>query len=324
MKSINEKCSLFKPYLKADKWCMGTTPETVNIIDLLIYPFQHDLLNEIRTAKTKDERSILKKQLPAFTPSAIMQGGRGNDKVVQHTGLMQFDIDGIEDRLPEVFEAIKSIPYTLYAARSASGNGIWGLFRISNPKFHSQHFYAMSAAFQTLGITVDPAPKAVASLRFVSYDENAYFNLDAKLFDKRLEPVKTPVSMPKPKVLKPGKSAYNDTDGKELIEKFNKECTAQQMDEILTNFGFQYHSMAASRYRYTRPGKDAKAGLSVDFHETLKTLYSFSSEVPGLSEWKEEGDAGWSCSPITALLLYGCGGTTKEHWATAFKFIKAG
>jgi hypothetical protein len=323
--TITEKCSLFIPYLKSGEWCMSTKPQTVNILDMLQIALQsqHDLIDLIRKAPTKDERSILKKQLWAFTPSSIAKGGRGVKYVEQHSGLMAFDIDGVQDQISEVFDAIKLIPYTLYCGKSASGNGLWGLFRISDPTKHSLHFDAMDQAFKALGISIDPAPRSVASLRYACYDKDAFINDKAKVFDKLFEAVKTPVSLPKPKGLNTSKSTNNDSDGRELIEKFNSECEAKHIDEILTNFGFNYHSLSGSKYRYTRPGKDVRAGLSVDYHEEKRTLFSFSSEVPGLEEWKKETETAWSCSPMTALLLYGCGGKDKQHWAMAFNYIKS-
>jgi hypothetical protein len=326
MTPLTEKCSLFKPYLhKEHGWCLSTKPETVSIIDMVAIPWQHELIAMVRSASTKDERSVYKKQLWAITPSSIQEKGRGVVHVVEHSGLLQFDIDPADNPVldtPEGMSQVKKflteIPYTVYCSLSASGKGYWGLFRISCPHLHDQHFDAMEKAFQEQGIIIDPAPKSTASLRFICYDPEAYYNDEAQIFDKRIEPV---VIERKP--LQVDQSTADPSDSKVLIAKFNAECTSAHMHEILINFGFNYHSHKGKSYRFTRPGKATKAGLSVDYHEDKRTLYCFSSEVPGLEHWKAEKGGGWSCSPMTALLLYGCGGKEKNHWATAFNYIKA-
>lgn len=303
---------------------MSVKPELVSISEMLFKQWQPELISAIREESDKTKKAILKRQLWAITPSSISKDGRGVSSVIEHTGLLAFDIDKYqgtsisESTLQDMFRVITKIPYTLYCGRSASGRGLWGMFRISDTDKHSLHFNAMAAAFKQIGIDLDSAPSSIASLRFVSYDQDAYYNENAAVFDKVIEPLKV--------VRKPLATKSTDTniegDGKALIEKFNSECTANQIHDILTSYGFNFHSVKKERYRFTRPDKDAEAGLSVDFHESKRTLFCFSSEVPGLSNWKAEGK-GWSCSPMTALLLYGCGGKSKVSWAKAFNYIKA-
>lgn len=324
---------MFKTYLHREHgWCFSTRPETVNIIDMLLMSWQPELTAKVRSIPTKKERDVFKKQLWGITPSSIQEGGRGNKFVKEHNGLIQFDIDPKENQIllepggiKKVKDYLTAIPYTIYCGLSASGTGLWGLFRISHPHLHSQHFAAMSEEFLKSGIEIDEAPKSPAFLRFISYDPDGYFNEDALIFDRRVIPeVKKAVPLKVDNQLKSTNSETDkNTSGKELCEKFNAECTAELMDEILTNFGFQYHSHVGQSYRYTRPGKDPKTeGLSVDYHEDKRTLYSFSSNVQGLNKWKSHGDSGWSCSPLTALMLYGFGGETKKDWAKAFSWIK--
>ena len=320
---------MFKPYNHPEHgWCLGTKPETVSIVDMVAMDWQPELIQKIRTAATKDERDVYKKQLWAITPSSIQQKGRGVKYVVEHTGLLQFDIDPKDNPIldtpkgmKQVKDALIQIPYTVYCSLSSSGKGYWGLFRISYPHLHSQHFDAMEKGFEALGIKIDQAPKSTASLRFVCYDPEAYYNDHAEVFDKRIEPI----LVERKQLLVDGDrtGASPDSDGKDLIAKFNKECSSSHIHEILINFGFNYHSHRGKSYRFTRPGKATKAGLSVDYHEEKRTLYCFSSEVPGLEHWKAEKGGGWSCSPMTALLLYGCGGKSKNHWAMAFNYIKS-
>lgn len=332
MLPLTEKCSLFKTYLhKEHGWCFSTKPETVRIIDMLITPLQSELLAKVRSITAKDERDFFKKQLWGITPASTMFGGRGVKHIIDHSGLMAFDIDKINgltmtpELVNQVKEIVKQIPYTVYCGMSASGLGVWGLFRISNIEKYSEHFAAMSAQFKNIGIEIDPAPSSTGSLRFISYDENYYLNEDAKIFTKVLKRVE--------KIFNPLNSnkgiSNGEIDGKELIRRFNSECSPADIYIILENYGFQFHSLKGEHYYFTRPSKNVQAGLSLDYHATKRTLYSFSSETPGLKHWKPE-KAGWSCSPLTALQLYGFGGIShsdqtakKEHWAKIFAYIKS-
>lgn len=319
MKITEIQLSLFKPYYIEAKgcWVQGTKPESIDLGFALGFNHQPELLEAIRHEEDPTQLRALKAGLWMITPSALMAHGRKSSNVVVHTGLMQFDIDHVDGRIGEYFNFIKAIPYVLYLGVSASGKGLWGLMRIAYPEKHAQQFDAMAKGFADVNIDIDKAPRAVNSARYLSYDAGHYFNPGAVTFDKVLEPVKAVKKRLESK-------SSNDGDGKVLIKWFNDYCTAENMDEILTNFGFQYHSRKGTRYRYTRPDKETRAGLSVDYCELRRTLFSFSDQVPMLEKWKREDNSnGWSCSPLTALLLYGCGGYDRQHWKTAFEYIKS-
>jgi hypothetical protein len=255
--TFSDKCSLYKPYFYKGNWQMSVKPELVTIGDMLFKPWQSELLSFIKSETDENKRKILKRQLWAITPSSISKDGRGVSAVVEHTGLLAFDIDKYngqpisESTLQDMTRVIKKIPYTLYCGRSASGRGLWGMFRISDTDKHSLHFNAMSAAFKQIGIALDPAPSSIASLRFVSYDQDAYYNENASVFDKVVEPLKV---VRKPLTINSDNTGDN-SDGKALIEKFNSECTANQIHDILTNYGFNFHSVKGEQFRFTRPGR---------------------------------------------------------------------
>jgi hypothetical protein len=313
------KVSFFKPFKNTKgEWIPGITPELKSLLEVLTTDWQPRLTAAIKGEPDKSRRDALKKRLYGITPSARMTGGRNGSFLKVHTRLMQFDIDTIpESKIENYRTIIRMIPHVLYLSISASGRGLWGLMQISEPEKHSLHYDAIKASFSEIGIKIDTAPRAVNSLRFLSYDPQAYFNPGALVFDKIIEPVKP----------KPYKSKFQNRfkvrgDFNNPIEWFNSNCTAEFITEILENFDFAFHSNDGSRHRFTRPGKDVSAGLSVDFHEEKRTLYSFSSSVPGLEYWKREKETGWSCAPLTALLIYGCGGFKKKHWAIAYRYIK--
>lgn len=313
----NTQVSLFTPTDIDGHYKLGKSPKTVSLYDVLFQPLQPELVTAIRSEPDKDKRKQLKQGLYAITPSAICKGGRRAEHVISHTGLMAFDIDDIPDDIAQCYQIVKQIPHILYLGLSASGNGLWGLIPIAYPEKHSQHFEAMRIMFDDMDIKIDTAPKAVNSLRYLAYDENAFRNesaapfrkLDKHIYTGPIQPVLHPVS------------ASSDASIN-LINWFNANCTISDIDEILTNAGFSFHSHKNHRYRYTRPDKSINAGLSVDYHGGRRTLFSFSINVPMLNKWKQEPN-GWSCSPMTALLIYGCGGFERNHWKMAFDYIRS-
>jgi len=80
-------------------------------------------------------------------------------------------------------EQICKIRNVAYCGLSVSGNGFWGLIPIAYPAQHKEHFEALKNQFGRMGIEIDNKPKNVASLRGYSYDDAAYFNPDALIFN---------------------------------------------------------------------------------------------------------------------------------------------
>lgn len=312
---LTSKCTLFKTYLwkRENKWCFDTkNGEHVTFEDILLKPIegQVSLVDEIRSLPYKSEEQCeLKRRVWAITPSSIQVGGRGEKFHTTHSGFISFDLDNLGQSLLPALEKIKQIPFVSYCGRSVSGNGLWGLMPISNTDSHSKHFDAMQAAFMAIGIPIDPAPRNVASLRFVCYDPEAYINENASTFTKILEPVAQAKN-----TLKANK--YNPTNG-DVWSNFRKNVDFDSINDILTNVGWQYHSTHGNRVRYTRPGKSSSAGVSADYHTDKRTFFIWSSEAPGLEHFKSISN-GWAGSAATVLLAYAAHGDKKE----AYKLMK--
>lgn len=316
---INTQVSLFTPTRIDGQFRPGTSPQTVTLSEALFRPLQLDLVETIRHETDEDKKKQLKNQLYAITPSAICKGGRRAECVLSHTGLMAFDIDNISGCIDRWKNIIRQNPHVLYLGESASGNGLWGLIPIAYPEKHAQHFDAMQGMFRNLGVEIDTAPRAVNSLRYLAYDPNAYVNPNAVRFECLVDNTVKPILTKSQCHQSPPRANHSRKD---LSAWFNQNCTANDMYEILSNVGFTYHSCKRSHYYFTRPDKNVHAGLSVDYDEGRRTLFSFSSGVPMLNKWKQESN-GWSCSPTTALMLYGCGGFERNHWKMAYDYIRS-
>jgi hypothetical protein len=157
-----------------------------NLLEYLYDDSYLERVLEIRSKTTKEERDFLKIKLPGITPSAICFPTRSADNIVNHTGLINFDIDKIPlEKMNEFFNIIKKMPFVAYCGLSVSGTGYWGVIPISNTKKHNQHFEAIQHYFRLAGIDrpyFDIGVKDITRFRFYSIDLNAHFNHSAQVF----------------------------------------------------------------------------------------------------------------------------------------------
>lgn len=158
-----------------------------------------EVVDRIRLSTDKKEISALKLTLPAVTISGIFKE-RNLDGLIKHTGLMAIDIDGKDNptikNIESLKERISTKAYILYCGLSVSGRGLFCVIKISDPTKHLEHFFALEKEFADMGIIIDSACKDITRLRFFSYDENAYYNLTASVFDQCIErPSQRPISV---------------------------------------------------------------------------------------------------------------------------------
>jgi hypothetical protein len=237
-----------------------------NLLDYLgDYSLKEQVL-KIRSLATKAERDKLKVNLPGITPSAICTPTRSTNNVIWHTGLIVFDIDKLPaEKMDEFFNIIIKMPYVAYCGLSVSGTGYWGIIPIINKAKHLQHFEAMRLYFKSAGIDspyFDVAVKDVARFRYYSYDENAYFNHNAQVFNYTYE---APIVAKKP-------YQVNSTDNN-VFNDFNRNG---DIETVLLNNGWTYQPKhdKGTRKRYCRPGKDS--GVSADYCTERRILYVFT------------------------------------------------
>jgi BT4734-like, N-terminal domain len=114
-----------------------------------------------------------KKKLPAFTVSGSM---KGRTELVQHSDLLQVDLDKLGDKLPELRTRLKNDPHVAFGFLSPSGEGIKLGVAIDGSR-HAEGFLAAQAYFRsTYGVEIDPRCKDVVRLCFVSYDPELWTN----------------------------------------------------------------------------------------------------------------------------------------------------
>jgi len=182
---LNISVSCFANYGTPDN------PQDVNLLKWLHSAKYADIVKQIRSVDEKNERNKLKSTLPAITPSGIFKY-RAADKLIQHSGFIQFDIDFQDNQHISNYDDLKTqlcnIENVAYCGLSVSGKGYWGLIPIQQPERHKQHFKALRNQFQRIGLTIDDKPSNVAALRGYTFDPDAYFNHEAVPFSLLDEP----------------------------------------------------------------------------------------------------------------------------------------
>jgi hypothetical protein len=132
------------------------------------------------TGNAKDAKAAIdepKKRLPAFCVSGTAQS---RTEPLQHSGLLQVDLDGLNSTLPAVREKMKADVHIAFGFVSPSGDGLKCGLRIDGSR-HAESFTAAQSYFrQGYGLEIDPAVKDRLRLCFVSYDPDAWTNSEAE------------------------------------------------------------------------------------------------------------------------------------------------
>lgn len=173
-----------------------------------------------------DRADKLKRQLPAFTPSGVFEGGRKIEYLKMYSGYVHLDFDKMTDEeLSNAREKLKEIPYTFAYFISPSGNGLKVFIEIDTDVQHHdlaykqvQHYYE-----KELGIEADPKCKDITRLCFVSYDPHGYKNIQNQKFKVEVPAeLRAKVEPPKP-IQKP---TNQEPDSNVFYETIFDDCIA--------------------------------------------------------------------------------------------------
>jgi len=190
---FNTRTTLVPKTIKLSEWlefCIN--PQNPQLVKLIL---------EIRSTPDKQQRDKLKALLPSISPSAVIIT-RSNKAIVeqrlhQYSGWMQFDVDfsqnpGIDARYYR--EQVKKIVFVAFCGLSASGKGIWGLVKVSQPNKLQWHFQQLQIDFASREVFIDPAcGKSLFNLRSYSYDPDAYIAKTFEVYDRIYTPKQEPV-----------------------------------------------------------------------------------------------------------------------------------
>ena len=126
-----------------------------------------------------------KKSLPAFTPSGKFVGGRKLEFLAKYSSCIILDIDKLSAAdLQNAKHLANQSEFTFASFISPSGNGLKILVKINSDKAnHKEAFLLVQAHYESiLKLEIDKSGKDLTRLCFYSYDENLYYNENAKIF----------------------------------------------------------------------------------------------------------------------------------------------
>ena len=141
--------------------------------------------------RAKQAAADLKKQLPGVLWSGTFNK-RANDGLLQHSGLLCADLDGLNSSLPDIRQKLEGSPYLWALFLSPSGDGLKAVFRVpADAARHSRSFRAIERhVMEFTGVQIDQACKDPARLCFLSVDPGLYHNANAIAIEPLPEPEK--------------------------------------------------------------------------------------------------------------------------------------
>ena len=197
--------SLFKGFPK--KGQPHLCDEVISLDDFLSgikYGKWKNIIEPIRQEENKEKRSALKRNLPTVTIGGVFKE-RKQDELIQHSGFICVDIDQFNDKT-----ALLEDRYTYALFRSVGGNGIAVIVKVNPDKHKESYQWLSNYYFAKYGISVDPAPKNVASLRFVSFDDELFINARS---------LKSKTKSNKPKKIRSLPTVLSGSDVAEMVNK---------------------------------------------------------------------------------------------------------
>ena len=140
--------------------------------------------------KAKKAIAALKLELPGFLPSGTFSK-RANEALIEHSGILCADLDGLGERLPLVRDSLKDYPEVWAVALSPSGDGLKVFFNVvKDPSRHEDSFRAIKQFLHDeANIFVDEKCKDPARICFFTYDPDLWVSSGTNVPIRPLDPV---------------------------------------------------------------------------------------------------------------------------------------
>lgn len=274
------------------------------------------ILEEIKTGKYKpgiiylrkslSEKKVeaynkAKKSLPAFTPSGKFVGGRKLEFLTEYSKFIILDIDKLSTNDLQKSKSIAAQSEFTYACFiSPSGNGLKILVKIDTPKTeHKETFLKVQAHYETiLKLEIDKSGKDLTRLCFYSYDENLYYNENAKIFsttEQEKEPkanIEREFKRTEPTIVINSDAIYNHcvnfTEKKVQFVNGSRNVFVHQLACNLNRKGVALQE--ALGYILTDFGYDEKE-VTQAVNSAYGNIHEFAKNSPPLEGWPKDGVA---------------------------------
>jgi hypothetical protein len=216
-----------------------------------------------------EEATNKKKQLLAFTPSAVFTEKRQMPYLEMYSGFVHLDFDKLTpEQLDMAFKVIAEIPYTFLCFISPSGNGLKVFIEVnSGIEYHDTAYLQVQQYYEeATGLKADQSCKDITRLCFMSYHPRLYKNIRNEKFKVQLPEIfAQPGPQPKAKPLIP---AIQEEPEEDLNTAFSFNQQIQ-----FTNQKSQYIDGNRNNYIYLLASNCNRAGLSQSDVELLCTQH---------------------------------------------------
>lgn len=142
--------------------------------------------------RSKDEIAYkqAKSKVLTYTPSCLCQGETAKE-VAHVNNLIAIDLDEKDNEnitIEEMRKRVNSLPYVMYSSISVGGKGMYALLPISenNKNDFKGVFKALEEDFIKLGLKLDNSCVNVNRERYMSVDDNEFWNTKCEIYDKKL------------------------------------------------------------------------------------------------------------------------------------------
>jgi RecA-family ATPase len=211
--------SIYEPPIKWNKTPLKDV--SVNDVYKVITSTKYKAITEqLRMLETKEERTYYKTEKFHFATfsGTFRPNERQSEKVVQHSGLICVDIDGLEqsqlvELKPKILEDFT--PNLMFV--SPKGNGLKIVYQIDiESNTHLSYFEALQSYFSSVhSVDIDKACKDVVRACFLPYDDKAFYSDSPTLLDKSFIDTFRKIEPPK---LTPTHHTQADLQGQSVIE----------------------------------------------------------------------------------------------------------
>ena len=277
MRCLDKTVSIFKNYMDANPL------KSIKLRTFLTSAKYKDKVERIRSIQNKKERNRLKAQLPAVTPSGLFKTKRAAANLVEHSGLIQLDIDGKDNEhldMQEVKEILMELPIVAYCGFSVSGAGVFALVPIAQPNRHREHFLALEEDLKNdHNILIDSSCKDVTRLRGYSYDKDYYMNENALVYEGLVEFKSCSATYPKKVQIEPINETDNFYSALKIISDYCLDITGSNeqwftiLCAIANEYGENGRSSAHLVSQYSELYDSGRC--DTDYNRALSTNYSF-------------------------------------------------
>jgi Protein of unknown function (DUF3987)/VirE N-terminal domain len=223
----------------------------------------------------KTEADNKKKQLLAFTPSAVFTQKRQMPFLEMYSGFVHLDFDKLTpEQLQTAFAIICKINYTALCFVSPSGNGLKVFVEINTSMEHHNIAYLQVQKYyeDATGLKADPSCKDITRLCFMSYDPSAFSNIENAKFI---------VALPKLAIVEPSQTPTAIAPALPIIAEEPQDLNTtfifnQQIQ--FTNNKIQYTDGNRNNYIYTLASNCNRAGIPQSDTEFLCSQHFDLSE----------------------------------------------